>query len=148
MKNDLRAIPETVHGIRFDSKLEATAYRMLVNTFGRSRVLCHVPVSYSSDREVFPALIHKVDFQVNDPHGIPMRYLEIKGRIDGQWNGRAAYIRTMMLLQVLRPNVFDKYILWVGNGSSRFSVKTAPLDFIQPFPLRLQDVEKSLLLPE
>lgn len=142
----IKAISEIVNGIRFDSQLEAQAYRLLALEFGKSRISCHESISYTSNSRLLPELTHKVDFVIRDEYGYPVRYLEIKGNIEAQFQGKAEYLRTLMLLQTLRPNVFDKYILWVGGGELRFNKKMEHLPYALSFPSGYSSVKESLLL--
>lgn len=145
-KQTIAAIPEVVNGIKFDSRLEALAYRYLVSEFGKSRIICHAKISYTSDLALLPELIHKIDFVIQDSEGIPMRYLEIKGTISGKFHGKADYIRTLMLLEKLRPNIFDKYVLWVGDGGLKFHPSLNSLPYALKFPLNPRSIASDLML--
>ena len=146
LKNKMKPLPETVNGIRFDSRLEALAYRYLCLEFGKSRITCHDAIGYTSDSSLLPELIHKVDFTIRDSEGVPMRYLEIKGTIDSNFHGKAEYIRTLMLLETLRPCVFNKYVLWVDGGELRFNKKMDYLPYALRFPLNPQSIKADLML--
>ena len=143
----IKAIPQIIHGIRFDSQLEAEAYRMLCCKFGRNAISCHFPVIYSADKRYnIPSLSHKIDFVIRDKDGLPVRYLEIKGKISGTWHGKREYIRTLIILEKIRPNIFDKYVVWVGNGSNILHPDNESCSFMVPFPKNIEEIEGSLFL--
>lgn len=146
LKKVVTAIPQTVNGIRFDSKLEAEAYKLLITVFGKSRITCHESISYRAKSAFIPELNHKVDFVLRDEEGNPIRYIEVKGTISGQFHGKTDYIRTLILLETLRPNVWDKYVLWIGDGNGQFTKKSPPCDFASPFPSYPSDVKTALFL--
>lgn len=146
LNKKIKPIKEIVNGITFDSRLEALAYRYLCIEFGKGCISCHEAITYTTDSDLIPQLTHRIDFVIRDAYGTPLRYLEVKGNIDSNFHGKAEYLRTLMLLEKLRPWVFDRYILWVGSGELAFSRATKILPYALRFPLNPKSIKADLML--
>ena len=129
------AIKETVNGIKFDSRLEAEAYRILVSLYGAARVVCQysISLSYVSPSEPIPPLTHRIDFAVTNLDGSIKHLIEVKGQLAGQWHGRQEYAMILNLMRASKPGLFSKYQVWVGDKElSFFPGKKLP--FVKRFP--------------
>jgi hypothetical protein len=67
-------------------------------------------------------------------------YLEIKGKIKGDWKGKAEYIK--LLHEITRLENIE-YVLWTGSGDLGFEEKDI-LYFAWPFPKCLGDVTERM----
>lgn len=129
-----------IDGVLFDSALEAKAYKLLCQTYGRDKVKCHYPLVLGNEslEHYFPRHKHKVDFLVETTS--KKVYLEIKGKLKGEWKGKAEYIK--LLHEITRLENIE-YILWVGNGDLSFENKDQ-LYFAWPFPKTLYEVTERM----
>lgn len=141
---EIKAKKTSVDGIVFDSALEAKAYRLLCMTYGRDKVICQSVLKLSGKHldHYLPSVLHKVDFLVYTPKG--QVYLEIKGQLQGKWNGKAEYIKNLNLITELTGNSEITYILWTGNGDLCFEGKDN-LYFAHSFPLTVDSVQERLI---
>jgi hypothetical protein len=129
-----------IDGILFDSALEAKAYKMLCQVYGRDKIKCHHPLILGNENleHYIHRYNHKVDFLVETAIG--KVYLEIKGKLKGEWKGKAEYIK--LLHEITRLENIE-YVLWTGNGDLGFEGKDE-LYFAWSFPKTLHDVTERM----
>lgn len=133
----ISSIKETVNGIKFDSQLEAEAYRILIALYGSSAVRCQyvVKLDYCHDGKAIPSIEHRVDFGIMDKEGNLKKLIEIKGTLRGRWHGRAEYAMILNLFRASQPELFKIYQVWVADPcTSFFTGKELP--FVKRFPFQ------------
>ena len=133
----ITSIKETVNGIKFDSQLEAEAYRILIALYTPSRVICQYPIvlDYRHDGKSIQSMKHRVDFGIVDKEGNLMKLIEVKGILRGRWHGRAEYAMILNLFRAAQPELFEIYQVWVADDcTSFFTGKELP--FVKRFPFQ------------
>lgn len=133
----INSIKETVNGIKFDSQLEAEAYRLLTALYTPRSVVCQYPVilDYCHDGKSIQSIKHRVDFGIVDKEGNLEKLIEIKGILRGRWHGRAEYAMILNLFRASQPELFKIYQVWVADScTSFFTGKELP--FVKRFPFQ------------
>ena len=115
-----KPITENPNILYFASSLELKVYQSLVKIFGKERVICQVPITIKPITPKFPGNVWRVDFAVMKSEFIGsikpsitdfQYFIEAKGQWVSQQGYKGEFIRTMQLLEIFNPYVFERLIV-------------------------------------